>query len=48
MVDLALARLTEEGILVVEHSAATDFKEHPSFTEVRRYGSVHFSFFAAP
>jgi 16S rRNA G966 N2-methylase RsmD len=48
MVDLALARLTEEGILVVEHSAATDFKEHPNFTEVRRYGSVHFSFFAAP
>lgn len=48
LVDLALARLTEDGILVVEHSAATDFKEHPRFTEVRRYGSVHFSFFAAP
>lgn len=44
LVDLALVRLTEDGILVVEHSAATDFKEHPNFTEVRRYGSVHFSF----
>lgn len=38
--------LKEDGILVVEHSKYVNFEEHPHFMEVRRYGKVHFSFFA--
>lgn len=37
--------LTQNGILVVEHGAGTDFSNHPNFTETRNYGNVHFSFF---
>lgn len=37
--------LAEDGILIVEHGKATDFSQHPSFQEMRTYGSVHFSFF---
>jgi 16S rRNA (guanine(966)-N(2))-methyltransferase RsmD len=36
------------GIAVIEHPAAVDFSAHPRFTSCRHYGSVHFSFFAAP
>ncbi|MDO8898154.1 MAG: 16S rRNA (guanine(966)-N(2))-methyltransferase RsmD [Bacteroidales bacterium] len=39
--------LTENGILVVEHSRGIDFSEHPAFVELRRYGKVNFSFFEA-
>lgn len=37
--------LSEEGILVMEHSKNIDFKEYPHFLFQRAYGSVHFSFF---
>jgi len=37
--------LAEGGLLVMEHSKKTDFSKHPRFTEMRHYGSVHFSFF---
>ena len=37
--------LCEEGLLVLEHGKANDFSLHPCFSELRTYGSVHFSFF---
>ena len=45
--DLILASelLAENGLLLVEHGKSTDFSQHPSFKEMREYGSVHFSFF---
>lgn len=33
------------GIFVMEHSRNHDFSHLPHFEEVRKYGSVHFSFF---
>ncbi|MBO7325361.1 MAG: 16S rRNA (guanine(966)-N(2))-methyltransferase RsmD [Bacteroidales bacterium] len=33
--------------LVVEHSHHNDFSQDPNFKELRKYGSVHFSFFQA-
>lgn len=37
--------LTEDGVLVLEHSDKKDFSENEYFSEVRKYGKVHFSFF---
>jgi 16S rRNA (guanine(966)-N(2))-methyltransferase RsmD len=37
--------LSEEGWFVLEHDRELNFKDHPHFTEERRYGKVHFSFF---
>ena len=37
--------LAEEGVMVLEHSAVHDFSAHPRFEQMRKYGSVHFSFF---
>lgn len=37
--------LKANGLLIVEHGSHTDFKQHPCFTEERKYGNVHFSFF---
>jgi 16S rRNA (guanine(966)-N(2))-methyltransferase RsmD len=37
--------LNENGILIVEHSKTNDFSKLPGFTDMRVYGSVHFSFF---
>lgn len=37
--------LTADGILVIEHDANHDFKEHNAFHELRTYGGCHFSFF---
>jgi 16S rRNA (guanine(966)-N(2))-methyltransferase RsmD len=37
--------LDEEGWLVIEHSKALNFSEHPYYKETRRYGKVHFSIF---
>ena len=37
--------LRDEGLLVFEHSKSDDFSSHPHFSQVRHYGSVHFSFF---
>lgn len=40
--------LSENGILVVEHPKAIDFSDREDFTQMRRYGTVHFSFFEHP
>ena len=37
--------LKAEGLVVLEHSAAHHFTQHPSFRQERRYGKVHFTFF---
>ena len=37
--------LAEEGILVVEHPKGVDLADMEGFTQMRRYGTVHFSFF---
>ena len=37
--------LKPDGIFVLEHGDKYDFKENPRFTDMRVYGSVHFSFF---
>lgn len=37
--------LHNEGLLILEHGKTNDFSLHPFFTELRTYGSVHFSFF---
>lgn len=37
--------LAPSGILILEHGASNDFSAHARFTEMRKYGSVHFSFF---
>ncbi len=39
--------LKEGGLFVLEHSSSHDFSKHPSFLELRKYGSVHFSLFQA-
>lgn len=37
--------LKPDGLFVLEHSGQFDYSHHPNFRELRRYGSVHFSFF---
>jgi len=37
--------LKEGGLFILEHSKANRFEELPEFQELRKYGSVHFSFF---
>lgn len=37
--------LTDEGLLVVEHSRATDLSHHEHFVRSRKYGGNLFSFF---
>jgi len=39
--------LTEDGLLIVEHSKSNNFGKHPLYRETRTYGSVNFSFFQA-
>jgi 16S rRNA (guanine(966)-N(2))-methyltransferase RsmD len=36
------------GWLVIEHSEKHYFTDHPLFSEKRKYGKVHFSFFKVP
>ncbi|MCK9451925.1 MAG: 16S rRNA (guanine(966)-N(2))-methyltransferase RsmD [Bacteroidales bacterium] len=50
LVDLILnsALLKSEGILVIEHPVTIDYSSNAAFTEVRKYGRVHFSFFSKP
>ncbi len=36
------------GWLVIEHGEKNSFANHPLFSEKRRYGRVHFSFFKIP
>lgn len=38
--------IEEGGLLIIEHSQAHDFSEHPNFVQHRKYSSVHFSFFS--
>lgn len=37
--------LKDEGLFILEHSDKKSFEAHPNFTEVKKYGKVHFSFF---
>ena len=37
--------LSEEGWLIIEHSASVSFQTYKGFVETRKYGKVHFSFF---
>jgi len=46
LIALALDRLPEDGLFVLEHSVDHDFKDHPACFDQRRYGSVHMSFFS--
>ncbi len=39
--------LTENGMLIVEHSRDTDFSQSKNYSHSRKFGSVHFSFFEA-
>ena len=38
--------LKPEGTFILEHGKENDFSQHPRFVELRKYGAVHFSFFA--
>jgi len=37
--------LDRQGLFILEHGKQNNFTSHPDFTELRVYGSVHFSFF---
>jgi 16S rRNA (guanine(966)-N(2))-methyltransferase RsmD len=37
--------LADAGIFVLEHGKTNNFSNHPHFTDMKVYGSVHFSFF---
>lgn len=37
--------IAEGGLMIIEHSKSYDFSDLPGFYEMRKYGSVHFSFF---
>ena len=37
--------LDREGLFILEHGKKHSFSTHPKFRELRKYGSVHFSFF---
>lgn len=37
--------LKDEGVFILEHSDKMSFDQHPQFSEVKKYGKVHFSFF---
>lgn len=45
--ELVLSRnlLSPDGIFVMEHGKNNNFSKLPGFLELRKYGSVHFSFF---
>lgn len=38
--------LQPDGLFILEHGREHDFSAHPNFLEERKYGNVHFSFFA--
>lgn len=42
---LKAQHIKPNGLLVLEHSEAQNFEQHPMFDSMRRYGRVHFSFF---
>lgn len=37
--------LSQEGVLILEHSKMKDFSKHSLFKNTRRYGNVNFTFF---
>lgn len=37
--------LTSGGFIILEHDKNHDFQHHPNFSETRKYGNVHFTFF---
>ena len=37
--------LLKDGLFILEHGKTNDFSSHLDFSEMRVYGSVHFSFF---
>jgi len=37
--------LNPDGLFILEHSERHDYSAHPQFSELRKYGKVHFSFF---
>jgi 16S rRNA (guanine(966)-N(2))-methyltransferase RsmD len=37
--------LADEGWFIMEHDKSLNFKDHPFFSEERRYGKIHFTFF---
>lgn len=37
--------LVKDGWFILEHGKNNSFAHHPQFRELRKYGSVHFSFF---
>lgn len=37
--------LHEDLLVIIEHSSKINFSQHKHFSEMRRYGKVHFSFF---
>ncbi|MDA3816739.1 MAG: 16S rRNA (guanine(966)-N(2))-methyltransferase RsmD [Prolixibacteraceae bacterium] len=39
--------LEDNGIMIIEHPKEYDFKEMPGYSDTRKYGKVHFSFFNA-
>lgn len=39
--------LQPDGVLVIEHGKKVQFSNHPNIFDSRKYGNVHFSFFAA-
>lgn len=38
-------KISDTGLLIVEHSRKTDFSNHEKFVNTRKYGNVNFSFF---
>ncbi len=38
-------RLLPDGLFILEHPKRHDFSKHDNFSELRKYGKVHFSFF---
>ncbi|MES2589761.1 MAG: RsmD family RNA methyltransferase [Bacteroidota bacterium] len=48
MLDIIVEKkmLKENGICIIEHGRQTDLRGNKSFTEMRSFGNVHFSFFS--
>ena len=45
---LSNSLLSDEGLLVVEHPGTVDLSQIDGFSQMRHYGTVHFSFFEKP
>lgn len=44
---LSAKLIAPDGLFILEHPKNFDFSKYPEFTQMRQYGSVHFSFFKA-